>query len=53
MLTIGYGDIVPTTDNEKIFVIFTLIVACATFAYIVGSIESIFERQDVIIADFK
>lgn len=38
MATIGYGDIVPITQNEIIFSIFALLVSCAMFAYTVGSI---------------
>lgn len=38
MATVGYGDIVPITQNEIIFSIFALLVSCAMFAYTVGSI---------------
>lgn len=53
MSTMGYGDIRPTTDNEKIFVIIAMIIACGTFAYIVGSIGTIVEGTDSIINEFK
>jgi hyperpolarization activated cyclic nucleotide-gated potassium channel 2 len=38
MLTIGFGDIYPETDNEKIFTIFILMIACGVFSYIIGSV---------------
>lgn len=33
MITLGYGDIVPITTNERIFVIAMTLVSCAVFAY--------------------
>ena len=33
MITIGYGDIVPVTPDEKIFGICVAFVACGVFAY--------------------
>ena len=38
MITVGYGDIVPKTPNEKIFAITSMLVACCVFAYIMNSI---------------
>lgn len=45
MTTVGYGDIIPITDNEMIFTIVSMIVACALFAYTVGSISGIISKQ--------
>lgn len=36
--TVGYGDIVPTTDSERGFVIVALFVGASFFSYIVGSV---------------
>lgn len=33
MITLGYGDIVPVTTKERIFVIAMTLVSCAVFAY--------------------
>lgn len=41
MMTIGYGDIVPVTHDEKIFTIFTIILASVIFAYITTNIGSV------------
>lgn len=38
MITVGYGDIVPKTPNEKLFAITSMLLACCVFAYIMNSI---------------
>jgi hypothetical protein len=48
MLTIGYGDITPTTMNEKIFAIFIALIACAIFGYVINIkhiISKLFRRK--------
>lgn len=51
--TVGYGDIYPVTDAEKLFSTVAMIVACGVFAFVVGMIGSLFDRNDSIITDFK
>ncbi|EAR96305.2 cyclic nucleotide-binding domain protein (macronuclear) [Tetrahymena thermophila SB210] len=41
MITLGYGDIVPTTTVERIFVVGMTLVSCAVFAYSVNTISGI------------
>jgi hyperpolarization activated cyclic nucleotide-gated potassium channel 2 len=53
MATIGYGDIYPITELEKVFTMFCMIVACGTFAFMVGSVTSIINGGNTIIRDFK
>lgn len=36
MATVGYGDFVPSTSKEMILSIFTMIITCGTFAYVVS-----------------
>ena len=38
MITVGYGDIIPHTPNEKLFTILSMMVACCVFAYIMNGI---------------
>ena len=39
--TIGYGDLYPQSEGEKIYCIFIMIIASGIFAYIVGAVASI------------
>ncbi|OMJ86016.1 hypothetical protein SteCoe_12516 [Stentor coeruleus] len=48
MTTVGYGDITPYTINEKIYAMFTMILACGVFAYTVGSIGSLVSKQNAV-----
>lgn len=42
--TIGYGDISPTTDLEKIYSIFMTFISTGIFGYIVSSVTNIIEN---------
>ncbi len=42
MITVGYGDIVPKSSYEKIYVIVITVISCGVFAYTVNTIGSIF-----------
>jgi hypothetical protein len=41
MNTVGYGDISPVTDLEKIFVICMTLISCGVFGYAINTIGSI------------
>jgi hyperpolarization activated cyclic nucleotide-gated potassium channel 2 len=45
MTTVGYGDIVPRSEIEKVYAMAAMILACGTFAYVVGSIGGIISKQ--------
>lgn len=53
MTTTGYGDIVPVTNIEKLFVMLCMLISCGVFAYVVGSIETILRRSSVIEEKYK
>lgn len=38
MSTVGYGDIVPVTVNETIFVIFAMVIGAVVFGYVAGTV---------------
>ncbi len=52
MTTVGYGDVAPYTMNEKIYAIFSMLIACGVFAYVVGSIETIARRSNTMASVF-
>jgi hypothetical protein len=41
MITVGYGDIYPVNDNERLFVILVTLLSCGVFAYSVNAIGNI------------
>jgi len=50
MLTVGFGDITPTTSDEAIWIIFIEIVSCIAFSYNIsclGSLISTIRSQGV------
>lgn len=43
MITVGYGDIVPQTNIERVYVIFMTLISAAVFGYSVNTIGVIFQ----------
>lgn len=41
MTTIGYGDLHPVSNKEKIYMCFVSIISCGMFAYCVSTISTI------------
>ncbi|EAS00879.2 MFS transporter (macronuclear) [Tetrahymena thermophila SB210] len=44
MITVGYGDIKPIADSEKMFTIFMALLGSVVFAYVVNTIGGIFQE---------
>jgi hypothetical protein len=44
MGTIGYGDITPVNQYEKLYVIVITFLTCGTFAYCLNTIGNIFAQ---------
>lgn len=42
MITVGYGDILPITSAEKLYVIFITLIGAGVFAYSINTIGAIF-----------
>lgn len=53
MTTVGYGDLTPQTNNEILFAIFGMIIACGVFAYSVGAIGTIMNKSNIMTAEFR
>jgi hypothetical protein len=53
MATVGYGDITPQTNLEKVYSILGMLIACGFTAYIIGSIGSIFNRSNIMANEIK
>lgn len=51
--TVGYGDITPQNDTERIFAVGATFVGTAVFAFIVGEIQSMVTRKKVFAIDFE
>lgn len=52
MTTVGYGDITPGTDRERVFTVIALLVGASAFGYIVGSVFLMLEQIDAVRAEF-
>ena len=48
LTTVGYGDITPVTNNEKIITIFLIFIGLFVFSSIVGVITSYFSDQLIV-----
>ena len=46
LTTVGYGDIIPTTDAEKVYSLLAMVAGLAFFGYLVGLLASIWSRRD-------
>lgn len=44
--TIGYGDVAPVTDGERLLSIFGMVVGCSVYAYTIGAVAGVVERMD-------
>ena len=53
MNTLGFGDITPTNDAEKIFCVFLIYITCTMFAYIINSIGIILQNLNKDNREFK
>ncbi|TGL63653.1 cyclic nucleotide-gated ion channel [Leptospira sarikeiensis] len=45
--TVGYGDITPTTDIQKIYTIFVMMLGAGVYATVIGNIASILGNSDL------
>jgi hypothetical protein len=45
MITVGYGDVTPTTDIERITAIVITLISCGMFGYAMNQIGVIIEEM--------
>lgn len=53
MATVGYGDLIAVTNNEKIFIIIGMIISCGMFSYSIGAIGTIVNKPNIMVQEFK
>jgi hypothetical protein len=53
MVTVGYGDIVPHTNIERIYTIMMTLISCAVFGYSVNTIAGIFSELAAKSANYR
>jgi len=53
LTTVGFGDIAPTNDHERIYSIFIMILGATIFGYVIGSIASLISMLDIADALLK
>lgn len=52
LVTVGYGDITPVTNEQTIYTIFVMIAGAGFYGYVIGNIASIIANRDLAKAQF-
>ncbi len=50
--TVGYGDIVPVTLDQKVYAIFVMMLGVGIYAYLIGNIASLISSLDPVRANY-
>jgi hypothetical protein len=45
MTTVGYGDIRATTSSERFYCMFSMLMCCGVFAYVIGSVGMVLSQR--------
>ncbi len=53
MMTVGYGDIAPVTQQERIYVIIMTLTSTFIFGYAINTVGAIFSQKDLEESSFK
>lgn len=48
MITVGFGDIIPLSTFERLYATLIMLVACCLFAYLLGSIGTLVQKQTAL-----
>jgi hypothetical protein len=46
LTTVGYGEIIPTTNSQKIYAIMVMLTGVGVYGYIIGNVASILAKRD-------
>jgi hypothetical protein len=46
LTTVGYGEIIPTANSQKIYAIFVMLTGVGVYGYIIGNVASILAKRD-------
>ena len=46
LTTVGYGDVIPVSDQERLYAVFTMIFGYSLFGYLIGSVAGILSKKD-------
>merc|ERR1719478_733152 len=47
LTTVGYGDVLPTSDRERLYAMLAMIVGGSFYGYIIGSMTSVITDMDI------
>jgi voltage-gated potassium channel len=52
LTTVGYGDIVPNTNIEKLYAVFVMIIGVGFYGYLIGNVVSVITKRDTAHENF-
>jgi len=47
LTTVGYGDVLPSTDTERVYAIVAMVIGGSFYGYIIGSMTSVITDRDI------
>ena len=53
MTTVGYGDISPTTPNEKMFGMMSQLLAAGVYAYTINKVGKVISKYNVLSQQYR
>lgn len=53
LTTVGYGDVIPVTDAERLYAMGVMIVGVGVYGYVIGNVASILTKIDPAKAEYR
>jgi hypothetical protein len=47
IVTVGYGDIIPVNDSERLFMVLVMIIGASLFGYVIGNVSLLIDKKDL------